>query len=125
MHEGARALGARSLPDGRLALVRFWDTRVLANLAHVLDPVQRRELFGHVFEWHLLLDRERRVQGGCSSKSTSTVLTAMRPLHLHSGMWWSRSTATVPERPYRKLMHTVYPSRRAEKGAQALPNPRA
>lgn len=54
------------LPDGRRALVRFWDTRVLANLAQVLDPIQRRELFGHVFEWHLLLDRERRVRLGRS-----------------------------------------------------------
>lgn len=52
------------LPDGRRALVRFWDTRVLASLAQVLDRVQRREFFGHVFEWHLLLDRERRVRVG-------------------------------------------------------------
>lgn len=49
------------LPDGRRALVRFWDTRVLANLTRVLDPDQRRGLFGHIFEWHLLLDRQNRV----------------------------------------------------------------
>lgn len=49
------------LPDGRRALVRFWDTRVLASLTEVLDPDQRRGLFGHIFEWHLLLDRRDRV----------------------------------------------------------------
>jgi len=49
------------LPDGRRALVRLWDARVLANLAQVLDPDQRRGLFGHIFEWHLLLDRQDRV----------------------------------------------------------------
>lgn len=49
------------LPGGRRALVRFWDARVLANLTQVLDPDQRRGLFGHIFEWHLLLDRQDRV----------------------------------------------------------------
>lgn len=52
------------LPDGGRALVRFWDTRVLANLAQVLDSDQRREFFGHIFEWHLLLNREKRVRVG-------------------------------------------------------------
>lgn len=52
------------LPDGRRALLRFWDPRVLAGLAEILGPEQRREFFGYIFEWHLLLDREKRVQIG-------------------------------------------------------------
>ncbi|MEV4783393.1 DUF4123 domain-containing protein [Burkholderia sp. LMU1-1-1.1] len=42
------------LPDGRTALLRFWDPRVLATLAEVLAPGQRETFFGHVHEWHLL-----------------------------------------------------------------------
>jgi hypothetical protein len=53
-----------ALPDGRQALVRFWDTRVLANLAEVLDAEQRRDFFGHIVEWHLMLNREQRVMIG-------------------------------------------------------------
>lgn len=52
------------LPDGRRALLRFWDPRVLASLVEILGPEQRREIFGYIFEWHLLLDREKRVQIG-------------------------------------------------------------
>lgn len=52
------------LPDGRTALVRFWDPRVLAGLAEVLTPEQRQGFFGHIFEWHLLLNREHRVRIG-------------------------------------------------------------
>ncbi|MGW8391617.1 DUF4123 domain-containing protein [Pseudoduganella sp. HUAS MS19] len=52
------------LPDGRTALVRFWDPRVLAGLAEVLTPEQRQEFCGHIFEWHLLLNREQRVRIG-------------------------------------------------------------
>ncbi|MES3020873.1 MAG: DUF4123 domain-containing protein [Pseudomonadota bacterium] len=47
------------LPDGRTALVRFWDPRVLASLAEVLTPVQREEFFGHIHEWHLLHKGQR------------------------------------------------------------------
>lgn len=43
-----------ALPDGRTALVRFWDPRVLATLAEMLEPGQRETFFGHVHEWHLL-----------------------------------------------------------------------
>lgn len=43
-----------ALPDGRTALVRFWDPRVLATLAEVLEPGQRETFFGHIHEWHLL-----------------------------------------------------------------------
>jgi hypothetical protein len=49
-----------SLPDGRSALLRFWDPRVLVNLARTLDGAQREEFFGHIHEWHLL-DAGRRM----------------------------------------------------------------
>jgi hypothetical protein len=47
------------LPDGRSALLRFWDPRVLANLAQTLDGEQREEFFGHIHEWHLLHEGRR------------------------------------------------------------------
>lgn len=48
------------LPDGRTALLRFWDPRVLVNLAELLEPSQRETFFGHIHEWHLL-HKGRRV----------------------------------------------------------------
>ncbi len=48
-----------ALPDGRSALLRFWDPRVLANLARTLDGAQREEFFGHIHEWHLLHEGQR------------------------------------------------------------------
>jgi len=42
------------LPDGRTALLRFWDPRVLVNLAEVLEATQRGAFFAHIQEWHLL-----------------------------------------------------------------------
>lgn len=56
------------LPDGRNALLRFWDPRVLAVLARTLDEAQRGEFFNHIHEWHLLLDG-RRVMIGRPSAS--------------------------------------------------------
>jgi hypothetical protein len=47
------------LPDGRTALVRFWDPRILAVLAEQLGPGQREEFFGHITEWHLLHEGQR------------------------------------------------------------------
>ena len=47
------------LPDGRSALVRFWDPRVLANLAELLDGNQREEFFAHIHEWHMLHNGQR------------------------------------------------------------------
>ena len=47
------------LPDGRNALLRFWDPRVLATLAQTLDSVQREAFFSHIHEWHLLLEGRR------------------------------------------------------------------
>lgn len=51
------------LPDGRTALIRFWDPRVLVSLAEVLNPTQREAFFGHIHEW-LLLHEGRRVRIG-------------------------------------------------------------
>lgn len=41
-------------PDGRCALLRFWDPRVLVSLAEILSVDQRQDFFGHFHEWHLL-----------------------------------------------------------------------
>lgn len=40
------------LPDGRRALLRFWDARVLGNLARTFDKTQYDEFFGSIPEWH-------------------------------------------------------------------------
>ncbi|SPA26707.1 conserved hypothetical protein [Cupriavidus taiwanensis] len=42
------------LPDGRTALLRFWDPRVLAALFQLMAGDQRAEFFGHIHEWHFL-----------------------------------------------------------------------
>lgn len=47
------------LPDGRTALLRFWDPRVLVSLVELLEPEQREAFFGHVHEWHLLHQGQR------------------------------------------------------------------
>ncbi|OWY27394.1 DUF4123 domain-containing protein [Herbaspirillum robiniae] len=47
------------LPDDRIAMLRFWDPRVLATLGRDLNEAQRREFFGDIVEWHLLLDGRR------------------------------------------------------------------
>jgi hypothetical protein len=48
-----------TLPDGRSALLRFWDPRVLVSLAELLEPSQSEAFFGHVHEWHLLHQGQR------------------------------------------------------------------
>ncbi|WP_414446781.1 DUF4123 domain-containing protein [Burkholderia sp. 22PA0099] len=40
------------LPDGQIALMRFWDPRTLVALYNALDATARREYFSHVDEWH-------------------------------------------------------------------------
>ncbi len=47
------------LPDGRVALLRFWDPRVLGSLVDVLSTRQRETLLAHIHEWHLLRDGRR------------------------------------------------------------------
>jgi len=51
------------LPDGRKALLRFYDPRVLANLFRILHTEQRTEFFRLLDEWHFL-DNGRRVRTG-------------------------------------------------------------
>lgn len=47
------------LPDGRKALVRFYDPRVLGNLFKVMDGQQCAEFFQLIDEWHFLIDGRR------------------------------------------------------------------
>lgn len=47
------------LPDGRCALLRFWDPRVLVTLAQVMDEEQRMSFFAHIVEWHMLHNGKR------------------------------------------------------------------
>ena len=47
------------LPDGRGALLRFWDPRVLITLVDTLDGQQREDFFGYVHEWHFLHEGQR------------------------------------------------------------------
>jgi hypothetical protein len=47
------------LPDGRIALLRFWDPRVFAVVTRTLDERQREEFFHYIHEWYLLLDGRR------------------------------------------------------------------
>lgn len=44
------------LPDGRSALLRFWDPRVLATLARRLDEAQRIAFFHSIRQWHFVVD---------------------------------------------------------------------
>ncbi|MEC5159125.1 DUF4123 domain-containing protein [Janthinobacterium sp. CG_S6] len=48
-----------TMPDGRTALLRFWDPRVLVSLAEILSVEQRQVFFGHFHEWHLLYKGKR------------------------------------------------------------------
>ena len=48
-----------ALPDGRSALLRLWDPRVLISLVEILNSDQREQLFGQVHEWYLLHDGRR------------------------------------------------------------------
>ena len=47
------------LPNGRVAMLRFWDPRVLVSLAEVLGPEQSAAFFAHIHEWHLLHNQKR------------------------------------------------------------------
>lgn len=40
------------LPDGRKAMLRFYDPRVLGNLFHTMNHDQRGEFFRFIVEWH-------------------------------------------------------------------------
>jgi len=47
------------LPDGKIALIRFWDPRVLVTLFKTLDLPTRRDYFSDADEWHAQLDGKR------------------------------------------------------------------
>lgn len=47
------------LPDGRLALLRLWDPRALANAARDFDEAQRQYLFEGITEWLFFMDGRR------------------------------------------------------------------
>ncbi|WP_253907310.1 DUF4123 domain-containing protein [Herbaspirillum rubrisubalbicans] len=47
------------LPDGRLALLRLWDPRALANAARDFDEAQRQYLFEGITEWLFFMDNRR------------------------------------------------------------------
>jgi hypothetical protein len=47
------------LPDGRRALVRFYDPRVLGHLFTVMDAPQRAQFFHLIDEWHFLHNGQR------------------------------------------------------------------
>lgn len=53
-----RKLNSR-LPNGKIALVRFWDPRVFVPLFNALDTDGRRTYFGDVDEWHGLHETKR------------------------------------------------------------------
>lgn len=42
------------MADGRVALLRFWDPRVLASLVDICTPIQLEQLIGPIEEWHFL-----------------------------------------------------------------------
>lgn len=44
------------LPDGKVALIRYYDPRVLRRLALTLKPDQRETFFEHIDEWHFMVD---------------------------------------------------------------------
>lgn len=44
------------MPDGSLALLRYWDGRVFRRLLRVLDAEQKRELLGPIEQWQVTVD---------------------------------------------------------------------
>lgn len=47
------------LPDGRKAVLRFYDPRVLGNLYHTMDVQQRADFFDLIDEWHFMYNGQR------------------------------------------------------------------
>jgi uncharacterized protein DUF4123 len=47
------------LPDGKKALVRFYDPRVLGNIFHTMTIEQRAEFFYLIEEWHFMYNGRR------------------------------------------------------------------
>ncbi|WP_186239583.1 DUF4123 domain-containing protein [Burkholderia gladioli] len=55
-----RRLDAR-LPDGRTALLRFYDARIMPDIAAMMEVSQRMQFFVVVFDW--LVERDGRLTG--------------------------------------------------------------
>lgn len=58
----ARALRERlalRLPTRREGLLRYWDPRVIVNLAHIMTSAQRASFFEPVREWYVLDEGQR------------------------------------------------------------------
>ncbi len=55
-----RRLDAR-LPDGRTALLRFYDARIMPDIAAMMEFSQRMQFFVVVFDW--LIERDGRLTG--------------------------------------------------------------
>ncbi|MCM2552720.1 DUF4123 domain-containing protein [Burkholderia glumae] len=55
-----RRLDAR-LPDGRTALLRFYDARIMPDIAATMELSQRMQFFVVVFDW--LVERDGRLTG--------------------------------------------------------------
>lgn len=55
------------LPDGRTALLRFYDPRVLGNLYRTMDSQQRAEFFYLIDEWHFIYNGQRVAAGSRSA----------------------------------------------------------
>lgn len=51
------------LPDGRTALLRFFDPRVLGKLDQIMNSKQRAEFFHLIDEWHFVYNGQRVVTG--------------------------------------------------------------
>ncbi|WP_110644126.1 DUF4123 domain-containing protein [Salinicola sp. CPA57] len=49
------------LPDGGLALLRYYDPRVFTRLMQLLDDEQRKTLFGPIRYWSVRVTEERQV----------------------------------------------------------------
>ncbi|CAB3672755.1 hypothetical protein LMG22037_02032 [Paraburkholderia phenoliruptrix] len=56
-HELAGRLNAR-MPDGRTALLRFYDARLMAEIARLLSFTQRIEFFVPTFDWFVEINGE-------------------------------------------------------------------
>jgi hypothetical protein len=53
------------LPDGRLALLRYWDPRILVSLLKAMTPTQRAHLLSPALEWQVISNGRRvAIEGG-------------------------------------------------------------
>jgi hypothetical protein len=71
-----RQLLSLTLPDGREALLRYYDPRVLVSLLRAVNAEPRSNLnanpFGFALEWHLWLDGKRVHPSGLVAEAEGT-----------------------------------------------------